>query len=77
MRKHYEYIIVDTAPVALTSDTYLLDRIADMTIMVFRYKYSKQDAIEAVNKIAEQKRMHHVVCVLNGIKGLISGYGLQ
>lgn len=77
LRKRYEYIIVDTAPVALTSDTYLLDRIADMTIMVFRYKYSKQDAIEAVNKIAEQKRMHHVVCVLNGVKGLISGYGLR
>ena len=75
LRKRYDYIIVDTAPIALTSDTYLLDRIADMTIMVFRYKYSQQDAIEAVNKIAEQKRMHRVVCVLNGIKGLISGYG--
>ena len=77
LRKRYDYIIVDTAPVELTSDTYLLDRIADMTIMVFRYKYSKQDAIEAINKIAEQKRMHHVVCVLNGVNGLVSGYGLR
>ena len=75
LRKRYDYIIVDTAPLAMVSDTYLLDRIADMTIMVFRYKYSQQDAIEAVNKIVEQKRMHRVVCVLNGIKGFISGYG--
>lgn len=74
LRKRYDYIIVDTAPLALTSDTYLLDRVADLTIMVFRYKYSKQDAIEAVNRIVEQKRMRHVVCVLNGIKGLIPGY---
>ena len=75
LRKRYDYIIVDTAPLALTSDTYLLDRVADLTIMVFRYKYSKLDAIEAVNRIVEQKRMRHVVCVLNGIKGLIPGYG--
>ena len=75
LRKRYDYIIVDTAPLAMVSDTYLLDRIADMTIMVFRYKYSQQDSIEAVNKIVEQKRMHRVVCVLNGIKGFLSGYG--
>ena len=75
LRKRYEYIIVDTAPVALVSDTYLLDRIADMTIFVCRYKYTPGEMIDYVNQVVEQKRMHNVACVLNGVKGLRAGYG--
>jgi len=66
---------VDTAPITLVSDTYLLDRIADMTIFVCRYKYTPSEMIEAINDVIAQKRMHNVVCVLNGVKGLRAGYG--
>ena len=75
LRKRYDYIIVDTAPVALVSDTYHLDRIADMTIFVSRYKYTPADMVEYINQMIENKRMHNVACVLNGIKGLRTGYG--
>ncbi len=75
LRKRYDYIIVDTAPVALVSDTYLLDRIADMTIFVCRYKYTPGEMIDYINQVVEQGRMHNVACVLNGVKGLRAGYG--
>lgn len=75
LRKRYDYIIVDTAPVALVSDTYLLDRIADMTIYVSRYKYTPADMVDYINQVVEQKRMHNVACVFNGVKGLRAGYG--
>ena len=75
LRKRYDYIIVDTAPVALVSDTYLLDRIADMTIFVSRYKYTQTEMIEYINQVVEQKRMHNVAGVLNGVKGMRGGYG--
>ena len=75
LRKRYDYIIVDTAPVALVSDTYLLDRIADMTIFVSRYKYTQTEMIEYINQVVEQKRMHNVAGVLNGVKGMRAGYG--
>ena len=81
LRKRYDYILVDTAPVALVSDTYLLDRVADMTIFVCRYKYTPSEMIEYINQMIdinqmiEQKRMHNVACVLNGVKGLRAGYG--
>lgn len=75
LRKRYDYIIVDTAPVAMVSDTYLLDRIADMTIFVCRYKYTPTEMVDYINRIVEQKRMHNVACVLNGIKGARAGYG--
>jgi len=75
LRKRYDYIIVDTAPLALVSDTYHLDRVADMTLFVCRYKYTPAEMIDYINNIIDQQRMHHVACVLNGVKGLRAGYG--
>lgn len=75
LRKRYDYIIVDTAPVALVSDTYMLDRVADLTLFVSRYKYTPTEMIEYMNDVIERKRMHNVACVLNGVKGLRAGYG--
>ena len=75
LRKRYDYIIVDTAPVALVSDTYLLDRIADLTIFVCRYKYTPSEMVDYINRIIEQKRMHNIACVLNGVKSARAGYG--
>ena len=75
LKKRYDYIIVDTAPVALVSDTFLLDRVADMTLFVCRYKYTPSEMVDYINQIIEQKRMHNIACVLNGIKGLRAGYG--
>ena len=75
LRKRYDYILVDSAPVALVSDTYLLDRIADVTIFVCRYKYTPSEMVDYINNVIDQKRMHNVTCVLNGVKGLRAGYG--
>ena len=75
LKKRYDYIIVDTAPVALVSDTFQLDRVADMTLFVCRYKYTPSEMVDYINQIVEQKRMHNIACVLNGIKGLRAGYG--
>ena len=75
LRKRYDYIIVDTAPVALVSDTFLLDRVADMTIFVCRYKYTPIEMIDYINQVIEKKRMHNVTCVLNGVQGMRAGYG--
>ena len=75
LRKRYEYIIVDTAPIALVSDTYLLDRLSDMTVFVSRYKYTPAEMIEQINEVATNGRMKRVACVLNGVKGSGYGYG--
>ncbi len=75
LRKRYDYIIVDTAPVALVSDTYLLGRVADMTLFVCRYKYTPTEMIDYVNQLVEQKRMPNIACVLNGLQNSRAGYG--
>ena len=75
LRKRYDYIVVDTAPVALVSDTYMLDRVADATIFVCRYKYTPSEMIEYINQVIEKGRMHNVACVLNAVKNARGGYG--
>lgn len=75
LRKRYEYVIVDTAPLALVSDTYQLDRVSDMTIFVSRYKYTPAEMIDYINQIIDQKRMHNIAGVLNAVKGTRAGYG--
>lgn len=76
LRKRYDYIIVDTAPIALVSDTYLLDRIADTTIFVSRYRYTPYEMIDYLNDVIDQKRMHNVACVLNAVTNVGNyGYG--
>jgi capsular exopolysaccharide synthesis family protein len=73
LRKRYDYIIVDTAPVGLVSDTYLLDRIAHATVFVCRYKYTPTDMINHINDLVAKERMHNVACVLNAVSGRVSG----
>lgn len=66
LRKEYDYIIVDTAPVGVVTDTYLLDRIADMSIFVARKDYTPLDAISLVNEIYSNKKLKNISVVLNG-----------
>ncbi len=75
LRKRYDYIIVDTAPVAMVSDTFQLDRIADMTLFVSRANYTSREMIDFINQIAEQKRLKNIACVFNGVKNAKAGYG--
>ena len=65
---------MDTAPVARVSDTFLLDRLADATIFVSRYKYTPSEMIDYINQVIEQQRMHNGVCGLNGVKEIRTGF---
>ena len=75
LRQQYDYVIVDSAPVAMVSDTYLLSRIADMTVYVTRANYTTFDFIDFLNQTHEQQRLPKMVAVLNGANAKKIGYG--
>jgi capsular exopolysaccharide synthesis family protein len=76
LKKEYDYIIVDSAPVAIVSDTYLLNRITDATIYVVRENYTPKDLLPFVNEVYEKQRLNNIAMVLNGSKEKASyGYG--
>lgn len=76
LREKYDYIIVDTAPLGLVSDTFTLDRIADATVFVCRINSTKTTAFKELNEIYEQKRLKKLSIVINGSKSRKEyGYG--
>lgn len=75
LRKQYDYIIVDSAPVALVSDTFLLNRITDITVYVSRANYTTKNFIEFIQQVHTNKRLPNLMTVLNGISGKQMGYG--
>jgi len=74
LRGMYDYIIVDSAPIGLVSDTYLLNRLIDNCIYVARQNYTPREACSLINEIYEHKRIKGMAVVLNGTSES-SGYG--
>lgn len=75
LRQRYDYVIVDTAPIALVGDTYLLHRLADMTVYVTRANYTTYELVDLINQTHEQQRLPKMVAVLNGVNAKKVGYG--
>ena len=73
LRERYDYVVVDSAPVALVSDTFLLSGVADMTVFVVRANHTTFDMVDSANKM--QDRLPKMVAVLNGVDAKKVGYG--
>lgn len=74
LRPMYDYIIVDSAPVGMVSDTFTLDRIADATVYVTRINFSTLDDMKFVESIYDDKRLKKLSVVINGTHSK-KGYG--
>lgn len=76
LRRRYDYIVIDSAPLGLVSDSFTLDRVADATIYVSRTNYTSYNFIDMLNDIYEQKRLKKLSVVVNGVASHKSyGYG--
>lgn len=67
LRKWYDMIIVDTPPIGAVSDTLLLGRIADATIVICRCDYSLKRNFAIVNQIHNEQKLPKISLVLNGV----------
>ena len=81
LRQQYDFILVDTAPVGLVSDTLEIGRIADATIYICRSDYTPKSSFDLVNSLAVEKKLPNMAVVINGIDmskkkyGYYYGYG--
>jgi len=78
LKEKYDYIIVDSAPIGLVSDTYLLNRLVDNSIYVSRQNYTPREACGLINEIYDHNRLNGMAVVLNGTNesfGYGYGYG--
>lgn len=81
LKKEYDYVIIDTAPVGLVADTLQIGRISDITIFVCRADYTEKSAFGLINTIANENKLPNVCIAINGIDmskkkyGYAYGYG--
>jgi tyrosine-protein kinase Etk/Wzc len=74
LEKEYDYIIVDTAPIAIVSDTLLLAEYSDLFVYIFRHNYSDVRLITDLNENIEMGKLKNVATILNDV-AFKSGYG--
>lgn len=78
LRTMYDYIIVDSAPVGMVSDTFSLARVSDATVYVCRANYTSMRDVKFFNNVYSENRLRKMALVVNGTnakKGYGYGYG--
>ena len=81
LREKYDYIIFDTAPVGLVTDTLQLAKHADVTAFVCRADYTPKSTFAIVNSMKKEEKLPNLCIVINGIDmskkkyGYYYGYG--
>ena len=81
LKEHYDYVMLDTPPVGLVSDTLSIGRVGDMTLFVCRADYSPRANFDLVNSFKEENKLPKINLVLNAVDmkkkkyGYYYGYG--
>jgi capsular exopolysaccharide synthesis family protein len=71
----YDYIILDTAPLMLVTDTFLIADMADVTLYVTRSRYTENALIDFANKSISSQKIKNVGFILNDVDKDYFGYG--
>ena len=67
LKERYDYIMIDTAPVGLVTDTLQIARVADTSIYMCRADYTPKSSFNLINALANEKKFPNMAIVLNGI----------
>ena len=81
LKKSFDYVILDTAPVGMVTDTLLIGRVADLSVYVCRADYTHKNEYTLINELAENNKLPKLCTVINGLDlkrrkyGYYYGYG--
>lgn len=75
LKATYHYIIVDTAPLMLVTDTLLSAEMADLTLYVTRSRYTEKALLDFANKQIDSNKIKNAGFVLNDVDKDYFGYG--
>lgn len=81
LKETYDYVLIDSAPVGLVTDTLQIGRVANATVFLCRADYTPKEAFGYINDLAKEKKLSNMCVVINGIDmskkkyGYYYGYG--
>ena len=68
LKKNYDYIIIDSAPLVLVSDTLPLLKYADLTLYTTRAHYTEKKLTDFINGLINDKKVKNIGLIFNGVK---------
>lgn len=81
LKQHFDFVILDTAPIGMVTDTQLIARVADLCVYVCRADYTRKSEFAQINEVRQDKHIAHLCVLVNGINmdkrknGYYYGYG--
>ena len=81
LMEHFDYIILDTAPIGMVTDTRLITRVADLCVYICRADYTRKNEFELIQELESDDRLPRFCVLVNGIdmdkrkNGYYYGYG--
>ena len=81
LKRNYDYVILDTAPVGMVTDTLLIGRVADLSVYVCRADYTHKNEYTLINELIDGNKLPNLCTVINGLDlkkrkyGYYYGYG--
>jgi len=74
LKRTYDYIIIDSAPLVLVSDTIPLLQISDLVLYSTRAHYTDTKLIPFIKTLIDDKKTNNIGIILNGIKAGATSY---
>jgi Mrp family chromosome partitioning ATPase len=74
LKETYDFIVVDTAPVNLVTDTLMISKYADLFVYVARADYLDKRLLAVPENLYKEKRLPNMAMLING-SDYKKGYG--
>lgn len=81
LKQNFDYVILDTAPIGMVTDTQLISRVADLSVYVCRANYTHKSDYALINDLKRENKLPNLCTLINGIdmnqrkNGYYYGYG--
>lgn len=81
LKKHFDYVLLDTAPIGMVTDTQLIARVADLSVYICRADYTHKSHYELINDLKKDHKLPNICTLINCINmnqrknGYYYGYG--
>jgi len=75
LKKEFDYVILDTAPIGMVTDTQLISRVADMSIYVCRAGYTPKAGYLFINELKDHKKLPNLCTIINDVNIKTGKYG--
>lgn len=81
LKRNFDYVILDTAPIGMVTDTLLIGRVADLSAYVCRADYTHKAEYTLINELYHEQKLPNLCTIINGVDlkkrkyGYYYGYG--